>query len=438
VKRRRLTTLLDSEAVEEENVITVDGEEETEDAEDPFDAEKEAKLALVEVFECFCSGMTPCTRPVHVLDINSLMNRKHELSIARKLTADSSDQLDSAQENLPPPVLVRCVKDGKKSDVGLEGEEETVSKLLEAVCAMRRKHKLPPLEWYSSGATNGSDDHAMTFAIVAADRSSSSISRRDPDEEWLLVGRETAGQTTSDDGIYPIHSIYSFFVVLNSDTVIQSTPSPTSSQEESEDTSSASSSSSSLDGEDAQQTSPSSDSSLLSTVKQHEDCAWSILAAIHVTGPETIDGSSDGSVASVFPDLVVVDDPLCLINEYIRYLQGDDAPPRSGGRKRRRIHVHEKYIDRRTCRIRILTTAPEPESTDSGPKAEQQDKSQELLQAKLLQEQQELLHILDQKLRALQQAQDMSSSSSSSGVSSSNPSCSDSPDDLSESPENSP
>jgi len=438
--------------------VAVDDEEDenTEEAEDPFDEEKESRLALVEVFECFCSGMTPLPRSVHVLDVNSLINRKHELSKARSMSS-SSEEAEESPEILPPPVLLRCVKDGEDPPKdGLVGEEEAVSKLLDAVCTIRRKHKLPPLEVCLPGVNTDNDDHAMTFGIVATDRSSNN-KRRDPEEEeWLLVGRESATQTVSEDSVYPIRSIYSFFVVLNSDSVVQSTPSPNSVPDESEESTSGSSTTSASDNDDVveddgivqqehdhdnehaheqgqaqeqeqeqkheheqgqeeqgqeQEQGPSTtDSSVFAAVKQHEDSAWSILAAIHVTGPEAIDGTADGNAAAAAcPDLVVVDDPLCIINEYVRYLQGDDAPPRTGGRKRRRVHVHEDIIDRRMCRIRILTTGSEPPETDAGSVAEQREKRQQLLQARLLKEQQELLQVLEQKLRELQKSQELES-----------------------------
>jgi len=413
-------------------------------SESPGEGEKQARLALVEVFECFCGGMTPRPTQVHVLNVDSLLSRKQELSEARKVVpgtaADEKTNRDSSMEeggNSPPTVVLRCVEDGKKLDVrpiDVEGEEETISKLLDLVSTMRRKHKLPPLGPSSSGVNPGNDDHAMTFGIVTTDCSSSK--RRDPDEEWLFVGRETAGltQTALEESIYPIRSIYSFFVVLNSDSVVQSTPSPSSSQEESEDSSSISSSSSASlsNDEDGQQESSSTDATVFSAVKKHEDSAWSILAAIHAASPEGIDGSSStGPSDTVCPDLVVVDDPLCIINEYIRYLQGDESPP-PGERKRRRVHVHEKIVGRKMCRIRILTSDEESKENVDESMAEQREKRKELFQAKLLQEQQELLHLLEDKLRKLQQSQEFNSAvtttSSSSSSDSSSPSPSSSPE----------
>ena len=49
----------------------------------------EARLALVEVFECFSAGLAPEERPVHILDIESLLARKNELSEARKTLSDA-------------------------------------------------------------------------------------------------------------------------------------------------------------------------------------------------------------------------------------------------------------------------------------------------------------------------------------------------------------
>jgi len=292
------------------------------------------------------------------------------------------------------------MKKGKEPETGrMEGEEEAVSKLLDVVGKMRTKHKLPPLSVPASGADVASDDHAMTFGIVGPDRSSSS--RRDPDEGWLLVGRETAAQKLSEDNIYPIRSIYSFFVVLNSGSGTHSRPSPSGSPEDDIDddvsASSSTSSTSITSSEDSPQQDP--DAAVFATVKQHEDCAWSVLASIHVAGSEAVDSASKDSPPTS-PDVVVVDDPLCIINEYIRYLRGEDATPPPGGRKRRRVHVHENIIDRRTCRIRILT-ADQSEAHDA---ATAEQSKQEFLQG-----QQELLQLLEQKLRKLQQTDEFSS-----------------------------
>jgi len=381
--------------------------------ESPDEGGKEAKFALVEVFQCFCNGMTPNPKTVRVLNVDSLLTRMHELSEARKESPETKSHQQSSgadESSLHHPVVLKCVKkDDEKTQIGvMEGEEETVSKLLNLVSSIRTKHKLPPFDTSSSGVIAGTDDHAMTFGIVAADRSAN-----DPDdEEWLLVGREAADKKVVEDSIYPIHSIYSFFVVLNSDTVIQYSPSSPGSQEESEDDgcsiSSSSSASMSNDDEDSGSSPP--ESTVFSTVKQHEESAWSILAAIHVTEPETMNETSDGNVC---PDLVVIDDPLCIINEYIRYLQGEDALPREE-QKRRHVHVHENVIGKKVCRIRILTTDDDSkDSDDDASKAEQREKRKQLFQERLVQEQQELLQLLEQKLLKLKQAQDLASTSSS-------------------------
>jgi len=265
---------------------------------------------------------------------------------------------------------------------------------LDLVGEMRKKHKLPPLENTSaSGSEVANDDHALTFGIVGPDCSS-----RDPDEEWLLVGRETATQSASEDNIYPIRSIYSFFIMLNNGSGSHPQPSPSGSPEDEidDDVSVAASTSSSSSEDSAQQD---AEASLFASVKQHEECAWSVLASIHVAGSEAVDGSSEEAPPSC-PDLVVVDDPLCIINEYIRYLKGEDSTPPPGGRKRRRVHVHENIIDRRTCRIRILTA---DESEDPSSEVEKERKQQ------MLQQQQELLQLLEQKLRKLQQTDEFSS-----------------------------
>jgi len=160
------------------------------------------------------------------------------------------------------------------------------------------------------------------------------------------------------------------------------------------------------------------DSSLFTTVKRH-DSAWSILAAIHVTCPEPVDGNSAAASDTVScPDLVVVDDPLCIINEYIRYLEGDEASPPPGERKRRRVHVHEKVSGKRACRIRIVTTGNERDGSNGDSSPEEREKREQLLQERLVQEQQELLQLLEQKLVKLQQSQEHASSSSSSSSSS--------------------
>jgi len=401
-------------------------EDEEDDTQEVEESEKEARLALVEVFECFCSGMKPVPRHVHVLNVDSLLSRREELMKARSVTPETSSSSSSSPSPEPgggatasissTPILLRFGKDGERV---IDGEEETVSKMLDLVCKMRGKHQLPPLEQPES-----SGDHAMTFGIVAADRSSPN-NRRDPDEEWLLVGRESASETALEDSVYPIRSIYSFFVVLNSGTVIQSSSSPSESEESLSSSSSGSmsndddDSSGSGSGSSSSQQST-SDSTVFTAVKQHEDCAWSVLAAIHATGPETIEGAKEGSeTTTACPDLVVVDDPLHIINEYVRYLQGDDAPPRSGDRKRRRVHVHEKILGRETCRIRILTTGDESKDYEDETKAEQHKKRKELIQARLVQEQQELMQLLEQKLRQLQQSHELASSSSSGSESSS-------------------
>jgi len=375
----------------------------TEEEDEPADSEKEARLALVEVFECFCTGMTPCARPVRVLDVNSLLSRKHELSEARKTTVPepSKDSKTGSRSQSHPAVLLRRVKKGKEAERGkMASEEETVSKLLDLVGEMRKKHKLPPLAVSVSeaGDVAAGDDHAMTFGIVGPDRSSSN--RRDTDEGWLLVGRETAAEKPSEDNIYPIRSIYSFFVVLNSGSgTPHSRPSPSGSPEDEIDDDLSASSSNSSTSVSSSEDSPQqdADAALFTTVKQHEDCAWSVLASIHVAGSEAVDGDESSSTC---PDVVVVDDPLCIINEYIRYLRGEDATPPPGERKRRRVHVHENIIDRRTCRIRILT-AGQSDVPDAAAAEESK--------AHFLQGQQELLQLLEQKLRKLQQTEEFSS-----------------------------
>jgi len=316
---------------------------------------------------------------------------------------------------------------------------------LNLVYAIRKKHKLPsPLEISSSPSSSStpsgegesaSDDNSLTFGIVDSDVSSRDKS--DFDKEWLLVCRETKKHKASENGIYPIQSIYSFFLVLNSDDFSQpSSQSPSSDgSDDVDDVSNGDSTDGNGDnsndddvGEEDDETvsvTPESDEpkgspdknetcpqdvskpSLFVSVKKHEESAWSVLAALHEEGFEIKDDEDEGSAGkshTQVPDVTVIVDPLRIISEYIRYLQGEQAPPRDDQRKRRRVQVHESTVARPSCKIRILTPIDEDEEGHSVSPAGSHQTKEEYLQAEMVREQDELRKLLEQKLRELQQS----------------------------------
>jgi len=396
--------------------------------------ENDARLALVEVFECFSAGQVPGPRTIHVLDIDSLLARQRELSEARKAHSFVEKESSSSTAEATPS----SSESPEPEPMG--AEEEMLSVLLNLVYAIRRKHKSSsPLERSPGEGESTSDDQSLTFGIVDSDLPS--CEKNDFDKEWLLVYRETKKHKSAENGIYPIQSIYSFFLVLNSEDFSQpSSQSPSSDGSDGvDDDSNGSGGSSDNNNDDDDETqgteeeegetvsvTPESEeskgtpdksasspqdlskSSLFVSVKKHEESAWSVLAALHEEGleiKEDDDESSAGNSRSQVPDVTVIVDPLRIISEYIRYLQGEDAPPRDDQRKRRRVHVHESTVARPSCKIRILTAIDENEEGQSiSPSAATHQNKEEYLQAKMVREQDELRKLLEQKLRELQQS----------------------------------
>jgi len=299
---------------------------------------------------------------------------------------------------------------------------------LNIVSAIRKKHKLQSHSEVSSLSESEScnDDNVLTFGIVDTDVSSST--KNDFEKEKLLVCRE-AKKKISENGIYPIQSIYSFFLVLSSDDLSRSSSQSPSSDgsdsqeneneegdddddddnEDEDETVSVSPDEAKDSPDETKVTSPSDSSkpSLFLAVKNHEENAWSVLAALHETNFDSEcedegddDEGSTGDGKSHFPDITVIVDPLRIIEEYIRYLQGEDAPPRTEQRKRRRVQVHESTVERSSCKIRILT--PYKDDEESNPLSPAGH--QEILQHQIITEQEELRKLLEQKLRELQQS----------------------------------
>jgi len=410
-------------------------DEEGEEEEEPKDNTLQAKLALVEVFECFSAGMAPGNKPIHILDIDSLLVRQRELAEARKAKSSNKDEQEASSDDAES-----STKDTVVDLEKITPEEEMLSVLLNLVYAIRRKHKSSsPLERSPGEGESTSDDQSLTFGIVDSDLPS--CEKNDFDKEWLLVYRETKKHKSAENGIYPIQSIYSFFLVLNSEDFSQpSSQSPSSDGSDGvDDDSNGSGGSSDNNNDDDDETqgteeeegetvsvTPESEeskgtpdksasspqdlskSSLFVSVKKHEESAWSVLAALHEEGleiKEDDDESSAGNSRSQVPDVTVIVDPLRIISEYIRYLQGEDAPPRDDQRKRRRVHVHESTVARPSCKIRILTAIDENEEGQSiSPSAATHQNKEEYLQAKMVREQDELRKLLEQKLRELQQS----------------------------------
>jgi len=184
----------------------------------------EARLALVEVFECFSAGLAPEARPIHILDIESLLARKNELSEARKtLSANavptggdkSTDGKDDDDDEVAASV---SPSEGLEEPEKMTAEEEMLSVLLKLVSGRQGpSDKSDEAE---------KDDRALTFGIVDSDLPS--CTKNFFDKEWLLVCRETKKPKSSEDGVYPIKSIYSFFLVLNSENLVQAQHSPSS------------------------------------------------------------------------------------------------------------------------------------------------------------------------------------------------------------------
>jgi len=389
---------------------------------DPPDDMLQARLALVEVFECFSAGITPGERPIHVLDIDSMRARLHELCEARKTRSANEDTAEASSSTSATTPSSSSPSSSSSSDVlepeTMTAEEDMLSVLLNIVSAIRKKHKLhshsevsPPSEGES-----GNDDNSLTFGIVDTDVSSSA--KNDYEKERLLVCRETKKKKTPENGIYPIQSIYSFFLVLSSEDLTRSpSQSPSSDSSENQEEEDEETVSVSPEPEEAKDTpdkvessSPqdSSKPSLFLAVKKHEENAWSVLAALHEEGYDTADEDDEddegasGDGQSHFRDVTVIVDPLRIIDEYIRYLQGEDAPPRTEQRKRRRVQVHESTVERSSCKIRILT--PYDEDDDSLSPVVHQENQEQIVQGKMVSEQEELRKLLEQKLRELQQS----------------------------------
>jgi len=395
----------------------------------PPDDAREARLALVEVFECFSSGLTPESRPVHILDIDSLLARQRELSEARKAASEQETKKSSSSDD-------QQGSDDSSDQDSMSAEEEMITVLLNLVYAIRKKHRSPSSSSPPQDISEV-DDHSLTFGIV--DTCLSSCDKEDFDKDWLLVCRETKKQQSSENGIYPIQSIYSFFLVLNSEDLMQSSSSSSSqspSSDSADDVPEAEEGESQPDGEeehvqeeveeeeddavsvtpesdeskgtpsdkgDASPQEPSSKSSLFRAVKKHEENSWSVLAALHEDGTEKATTVSEGDSCHI-PDVTVIVDPLRIIGEYIRYLQGKNAPPRTEQRKRRRVHVHESTVQRPSCKIRILTPIDDDDDEKSLSPADRKEHRNQILQDKMFHEQEELRHLLEQRLRELQQS----------------------------------
>jgi len=176
-----------------EDVNNENGDEEDEDKKagevTSTDDAMEARLALLEVFECFSAGLAPEPRPIHVLDIDSLLNRQHELCETRKAHPVKEESSSSNTSSSDSSTTTTSNDSPEQEQSVITAEEEMISTVLNLVYAIRKKHKLPsPVS--SSEGDSGGDDHSLTFGIVDPDISSS-CNKDDFDKEWLLVCRET-------------------------------------------------------------------------------------------------------------------------------------------------------------------------------------------------------------------------------------------------------